>query len=104
MRQHGIVTSENDPMYDVKRWLFWHSTIGINEDRAATYGEMCAGDYDPDHKAGLMERFTDKVIKAINEATDRLDILGKDRAEYTRYLTIRRKYSERRKYYRERNM
>ena len=104
MRATGIITSEHDPMYEAKRWLFWHSTIGLNEDRAPTYGEICAGDYDPDHEAGLMERFTDKVLKAVNEAIDGLDIFGKDRAAYKRYLVIRRKYHERRKYYRERNM
>ena len=106
MNKTGIITYEHDPMQEVKKWLFWHSIIGINtsEDRPATIAEFNAGDYDPDHKAGLMERFTDKVIEAINNTIDSLDIFGKDWEEYKRYLRIRRKYSERRQYYRIHNM
>lgn len=73
MRQHGIVTSEHDPMYDAKRWLFWHSDIGITPrnvgDELRHRAE--AHEAELDARNPLMCRFTKRVMKAIRNAQDR---------------------------------
>ncbi len=70
MRQHGIVTSERDTMYDAKRWIFWHSDIGVNDGDGgeALRREAEAREAALDSRNPLMCRFTKRVMKAIRDA------------------------------------
>ena len=62
-----MITYEGDPMYDVKRWLYWHCPVGTN------ITQRDYENYQP-HIPGLMERFTRRVMDAISE---RLGVLSK---------------------------
>lgn len=72
MRNTGIITYEHDPMYDVKRWLFWHSEIGVNDGDGgeALRREAEAHEAELDSRNPLMCRFTKRVMKAVREAWD----------------------------------
>ncbi|MBQ7215782.1 MAG: hypothetical protein IJS39_07330 [Synergistaceae bacterium] len=72
MRQIGIITYEHDPMYDVKRWLFCHSNIGVNDGDCgeALRQEKEAHEAELDARNPLMCKFTKRVMKAIREAWD----------------------------------
>lgn len=70
MRQHGIITSEHDPMLDAKLWLFWHSGIGVNDGDCgeALRHEAEAHEAKLDARNPLMCKFTKRVMKAILDA------------------------------------
>ena len=84
MRQHGIITSEHDPMYDAKRWLFWHSDIGITPHNVGDElrQEAEAHEAKLDARNPLMCKFTKRVMKAIRDAYyEALDSHNTRRAE-----------------------
>ncbi len=104
---HGITTYANDPMYDVKRWFYWHSPIGtsigfgispaeINEERRKWDEEVNRD------KRGLMERFSAKVCATLYDAA--MTLPKEKLAERRKLLNIALKYYKREEYYRERHM
>ena len=97
---------EFDPLYEAKRWLFWHSTIGIHVpnlyelEREAEI-ERLEREYQP----GLMERFTEKLVRALKKELHELCEAKKlSPKQHTIHIEMIRAYANRLIYYREHHL
>ena len=101
-----MITNAHDPMYEVKRWLYWHSPLGIHQPTVYELERQAEAERrEKEYKPGLMERFTTKLVHALRKELEELREAGKLSGKaHTNHLEMLRAYTVRMNYYIEHHL
>ena len=101
-----MITNSHDTMYNAKRWLFWHSPLGIHQPTVYELEKQAEAErLEREYKPGLMERFTEKLVRALDKELHELREAKKMSDKlHSLQLKMLREYRIRLNYYREHHL